>query len=104
MHKIRELSSKMRKKIHIFFLVVISLFFTGCSAYVDQRREAGRIASVGQSSANQIAICYNPLFSDENDLAELAKEKCATKNAVLKNYKLFNCTLFYPNTVFYTCK
>ena len=94
----------MRKKIHIFFLVVISLFFTACSAYVDQRREAGRIAFIGQSTDNQIAICYNPLFSDEKSLEKLAKEKCGKKAAILKDYKLFNCTLFYPNTVFYICK
>ena len=94
----------MRKKAYIFFLFVVCLFFTGCSAYVDQRREAGRLNPIGQSKASEIAICYNPLFSNENDLNQIAKEKCGEKKAVLNNYKLFNCTLFYPNTVFYTCK
>ena len=94
----------MRKKAHIFFLVVVCLFFTSCSAYIDQRREAGRLTAIGQSTSSEIAICYNPLFSNENELNQIAKEKCDKKNAVLKDYKLFNCTLFYPNTVFYTCK
>ena len=84
--------------------MLVCLFFTSCSAYVDARREAGRLSSVGQSTTSQIAICYNPIFSDESDLAKLAMEKCDTKKATLRNYKLFNCTLFYPNTVFYTCK
>ena len=99
-----ELSSKMHKKLDIFFTVFLCCALSGCVAYVDARREAGIIQSVGQSKAPNVAICYNPIFSEKEQLDELAKKTCAPQKAFYQNSKYFNCTLFYPNTAFYKCE
>ncbi len=90
----------MRKKIHIFLVSLI--FLTSCSAYIDTRREAGVVENVGQSTKEVVAVCYNPIFDEQNE--ELAKEACSPKKAVYKDTKYFNCSLFYPNTAFYECQ
>ena len=92
----------MRKKIHIFLLSMLLL--TSCTAYVDTRREAGAVKNIGQSTKQTVALCYNPMFEDENELQQLAEQACLPKKAVYKDKKYFNCTLFYPNTAFYECK
>lgn len=94
----------MHKKNNIFFLIFLSLCFTGCAPYVDARREAGIIQPVGQSQSPNIAICYNPVFNNDSKLAEIAEKTCAPKKAIYQSKKYFNCSLFYPNTVFYKCE
>ena len=99
-----ELSSKMRKNLHIFFVMFISIALNGCNAYVDTRREAGLVSSVGQSKSPNIAICYNPIFNEEQELKVLAEKTCEPQKASFQDKKYFNCTLFYPNTAFYRCE
>ena len=99
-----ELSSKMHKFFDIFLAVFLSVALSGCTAYVDSRREAGVIHPVGQSQAPNIAICYNPIFNEVDELEELANKTCAPQKAVYQNKKYFNCSLFYPNTTFYKCE
>ena len=90
----------MRKKIFLFLILLL----TSCTAYVDSRREAGSVASVGQSTDKVLALCYNPLFGNKDEQIRIANEACAPQKAVLKDTKYFNCALFYPNTAFYTCE
>ena len=99
-----ELSSKMHKKSDIFFVMFLCLVLNGCSAYVDARREAGVIHPVGQSRTPNIAICYNPVFNEMDQVDELAKKTCDPQKASYQNKKYFNCSLFYPNTAFYKCE
>ncbi len=94
----------MHKILYIFFVTVFCFITVGCSAYVDTRRQAGQIAPVGQSNAQRIAVCYNPIFNDESELLSTAKEACPSENIEYQDTKYFNCTLFYPNTAFYKCK
>ena len=70
------------------------------------RREAGQIQSVGQSTNDKPAICYNPIWHDENQAQSLANEACARTNrkAVYVDQKAFSCRLFTPTTVFYQCQ
>ena len=94
----------MHKKLYIFSCMVLSLVLNACTAFVDARREAGMITPIGQSSSQKIAICYNPLFHEDRELLELAKNTCDKKNVQYEDTKYFNCTLFYPNTAFYKCE
>lgn len=94
----------MHKKSDIFFLTIFCLGLSGCVAYVDSRREAGVIHPVGQSQSPNIAICYNPIFNEVDELEELANKTCAPQKAVYQKKKYFNCSLFYPNTTFYKCE
>lgn len=92
----------MRKKLYLF--VIFNLFLTACTAYIDSKREAGIAGNVGQSTEKMIAICYNPIFTNAQQHIQLAQNSCPNKQAVLKDTKYFNCTLFYPNTAFYECQ
>lgn len=96
----------MRKAIGVLTLF---LGIVGCaevSPFIDARREAGQVQTVGQSTPNRIAVCYNPLWHDENDIKQLAEKACSDnkKKAVYSDTKYFNCRLISPNTAFYNCQ
>ena len=95
----------MKKLVVLFLLVLIS----ACSQlepFVDSRREAGQEKPVGQSTSNIVAVCYNPIWSQQKDAEILAKEECAKSNrkAVYSDTKWFSGYLATPATAFYTCK
>jgi hypothetical protein len=94
-----ELSSKMHKIFYIFFAFILY----SCAPYVDAKREAGVTHFVGQSKGSDIAICYNPIFNDQSEIENLAKKTCNATRISFQNTKYFNCSLFYPNTIFYKC-
>ena len=89
--------------------ILLSLFVAACSQFEpfeDMRREAGQIPTVGQSSNDRPAICYNPLWHDGNDTQKLADDACARTNrkAVFQEDIAFSCRLVNPSTAFYTCE
>ena len=91
------------------FILFCFLFLMGCSQlkpFVDSRREAGQERPVGQSRPNNIAVCYNPIWSSQTDADELAEEECkkVKKKAVYTQTKWFSGYLATPATAFYTCK
>ena len=91
----------------IFALMVLVL--SGCAQlrpFEDMRREAGQEKTVGMSSSDAPAICYNPLWSDEKTVEELANQACqkTKRQAVLDYKKHFSCSLMLPSTVFYKCR
>ena len=88
--------------------LVALLFLSACAEFepfVDSRREAGQLLPVGRSTPDRVAICYNPLWSDEQKIEKLAIEACAqTKRKPQfddKNY--FGCSLASPSLAFYKC-
>ncbi len=82
--------------------LILVLFISACTPFVDARREAGKIMTVGQSSPQYLAICYSP-FVDFNRVQILADQVCS-KKAKFAEKKYFNCTLFNPNTAFFDCE
>lgn len=91
----------------IILLLITGL--VGCAEvmpFIDSRREAGQVQPIGQSTPEKIAVCYNPLWHDENDVKKLAEDACAVnkKTAVYADTKYFNCRLISPNTAFYQCQ
>lgn len=89
-----------------FYLFGIILAIAGCSPFIDTRREAGQIWPVGQSRPDRIAICYNGLFTDADELQAMADDACALlkRQAVRAPDAQFNCTFFWPSTAFFDCK
>lgn len=90
-------------------VILLASLITACSQFEpfeDMRREAGQIPTVGQSSNNRPAICYNPLWHNEEDVQELAEQACARtkRKAVFEEKHHFSCKLVNPTTAFYTCK
>lgn len=92
-----------------FLLGIVLIGLTACSEvgpFVDARREAGQVQTVGQSRPDKIAVCYNPIWHSEKSVEQLAAEACAVqkKEAAYAETMYFNCRLMTPNTAFYTCR
>ena len=90
----------------VYFL--IAFFLASCAQFepfVDARREAGQAAPVGQSTLDRVAICYNPLWSNEQEIEKLAAETCAQtkRKPVFDDKTYFNCAFVSPATAFYKC-
>ena len=96
----------MKKLVLIFMLSLVVCSCSQFEPFEDMRREAGQIPTVGRSSNNRPAICYNPLWHDEKQLQELANIACARtkRKAVFQAKESFSCRLFNPSTAIYTCK
>ena len=91
------------------FILGITLFVSACgqfTPFIDARREAGQVELIGQSTPDKVAVCYNPIWSDQKKVKELAKEECAKTNrkAVYDDTKWFSCRLVNPSTAFFNCK
>ncbi|MBQ3695686.1 MAG: hypothetical protein II938_01785 [Alphaproteobacteria bacterium] len=92
------------------FALILSVFLlAACSQFApfeDMRREAGQIPTVGQSSNNRPAICYNPLWHDQEQLQVLADQACARtgRKAIFQDSNAFACRLINPSVAIYTCE
>ena len=88
----------MIKKVAFFLL-----FLSGCTPFIDARREAGSLSPVGQSRPKMPAICYNGWINEPEELIPLAQESCPNEQVTFKKSVPFSCTLFYPSTAFFSC-
>ncbi len=90
------------------FLITALLLLCSCGSvkpFVDSRREAGQRDTVGQSTTDVIAVCYNKFISDKSQTYDLAEAECqkSRRHAVYERYSSFTCSLIAPNTAFYRC-
>lgn len=90
-------------------VLLFALGLVGCaevSPFIDTRREAGQVQPIGQSTPDRIAVCYNPLWHNNDDVKKLAEEACSKnkKTAIYDDTRYFNCCLVSPNTAFYQCQ
>lgn len=78
---------------------------TTVKPFVDSRREAGQRDTVGQSTADVVAVCYNKFISDRSQTYDLAEAECqkSRRHAVYERYSSFSCSLVAPYTAFYRC-
>ncbi len=91
------------------FFLFLAFQISACSQFEpfeDMRREAGQIPTVGQSSNDFPAICYNPIWHNEKQLQELAKIACKRTNRkpIFQRTKAFSCRLINPSVAIYKCK
>ena len=94
------------KKLLIFFAVI---FLGACSQFApfeDRHREAGQIQPAGRSSNDYPAICYNPIWHNEQELYPIAEQACARTNrhATRHDTNFFACRLVNPSVAIYKCK
>lgn len=83
-------------------LFIISSFFlvSACAQFepfVDARREAGQVATVGSSKPEAPVVCSG-VFTSQKERQALADEECKKigKKAVSESVSLFDCKLFLP--------
>ena len=96
-------------KLSLLLSVLISV--SACSqfsAFEDRRREPGTTyIYVGSSKPTSPAICYNPLWDNNEEIQALADEICQKTDAqthakfIKKDY--FSCRLFVPSKAYYKC-
>lgn len=97
-------------------LVMLIVFTTtaACSLldpFVDRRRNAGvqdkRYLYVGRSKPDAPAICYNPLWTDNEELQKMADAECQKQgtgsHAKKTGDSFFTCKLFLPSHANYQC-
>ena len=94
------------KKLWIILLVGLLGACSQFAPFEDRQREAGEIQPRGRSSDDFPAICYNPIWHDENQVKELAEQACTRTNrhATLDDTKAFACRLVNPSIAIYKCE
>lgn len=95
----------MKKKILIIFMCGLVSACSTMKPFVDARREAGTDITVGQSTPDYIAICYNRFNKNEEEMQKMADAECAKigSKAVLDASRSYTCTLVSPRTNYYRC-
>lgn len=73
--------------------------------FVDARREAGQVKTVGSSTKDNPVICYG-FFGTEEERFALAQAECEKTGriAVFKEKKIFDCKLLVPSKDIFECK
>jgi len=94
-----------------FFLLLLG----GCSIFqpfVDKRRNPGaenaKSLYIGPSKPRAPVICYNPLFSSDAEIQELADKECIEQEtgtyAEFDKKTYFDGRLLLPAQAYYKCK
>ena len=91
------------------FVILLGTFLLACeqtAPFVDMHRSAGEVKMRGQSTPDRPAICYNPLWSDQKLVEQLAEDECkkTDRHAVYSDTSWFSCCLIIPSTAFYKCE
>ena len=90
-----------------FFLGSLLFGVVGCvqTPFVDSRREAGYAGTVGESTPDRVAICYNSFSTNANEIIRMAQEECAKTNreAAYDGHKYWSCRVFLPHRVYFRC-
>lgn len=84
----------------LFFIVVSMLCVSACAQFdpfIDSRREAGQLATVGASRPEAPVVCSG-LFTEPSERLALADEECKKigKRALSQEISSFDCKLFLP--------
>ncbi len=90
-------------------LFVILSFFLVCACaqfepFVDARREAGQVSTVGSSKSEAPVVCSG-VFTSQEERQALADEECEKngKKAVSESVSSFDCKLFLPVKERFVC-
>ncbi len=73
--------------------------------FVDSRREAGSLKTVGESTPKKVAICYNSITTSPKKIKKLASDACKkTKKVAVFSYQdEFSCSILMPTRAYFNC-
>ena len=99
----------MKRSLFLCVVVGAGAFLSACGAfapYVDARREAGTLATVGKSTPEKVSICYNSSATSPEEVLKLATAECAKtgKKPKFLGQNYWDCSLFVPTRVEYKCE
>lgn len=90
-----------------FFMTCVLIGSCGVTKpYVDTRREAGKSKPFGESTPDNVVICYNSLSSTAEEIKNLARDECAKtgRKPVFTKQKSFSCTVLLPMRAYFKCE
>ncbi len=98
----------MQTKITASAFFVACVFIGSCGItepYVDTRREAGKSKPVGESTPDNVVICYNSMSSTAAEIKKLARDECnkTGRKPVFEKQKSFSCTVLLPMRAYFKC-
>ncbi len=92
----------------IFTLGIILLGAPACTQapFIDMRREAGQPGTVGESTPDRVAICYNSFSTNETEIIDMARAECdkTGREPRYDGHKYWSCRVFLPHRVYYRCQ
>lgn len=99
--------SRLKLSLLLFLCVVVS----ACSQFApfeDRQREPGTVYIFkGDSKPGKPAICYNPMFYNQDEIRARADKLCqenkAGTHAEFVDVDYFSCRLFVPSKAHYKC-
>ena len=99
----------MKRSLFWCFVFGAGVFLSACGAfspYVDARREAGTLATVGKSTPEKVSICYNSSATSPEEVLKLAADECAKtgKKPKFLGQNYWDCSLLVPTRVEYKCE
>ena len=101
----RARQKSIRPSILAFFLV-FSLI-SGCTSepFIDGRREAGSTRTLGPSTPNRVAICYNSRTTTPEAVKQLAESECAKTDRLplYDGENIMDCSVINPTRVYFRC-
>jgi hypothetical protein len=87
--------------------LVLAVGLAACSgpAYVDMRREAGQVPTVGAASLSKPVICYSVRQASPQEVLAMAQEVCARTDRVplYQSSDWLTCTLRQPRRAVFQC-
>lgn len=89
-----------------FVTIILLAAVAACAPFVDARREGGSPATVGQSTPDRVAVCYNGFATNENEIIRMAREECAKTNRepAYDGHSYWSCRVFLPHRVYFRCQ
>lgn len=89
-------------------LTAVCLLLAACTTqapFVDARREAGKNYTVGESTPDVVAVCFNKYSTHSSEIIRMAQEECRKTNreAKYKGMKRWSCRVLLPHRVYFAC-
>lgn len=92
----------------VIALAALTVGLAACAPepFIDMRREAGQLYTVGSSSFEAPAICYNTAGTTREQVQALADAVCAETGrvAVYERTDLLHCTVLQPHRALFRCE
>jgi len=87
------------------FLALAGLSGCAIDPFIDGRREAGSSRSVGRSTANTVAICYNSRSTTPAAVMQMAESECAKTDRVPRfdREDVLSCSISNPTRAYFKC-
>lgn len=100
-------SALRRRAATVAFIAAAAGALAACAPepFIDMRREAGTLTTIGSSSLHRPAICYNTMNATREEVQALADAVCAETGrvAVYQSTDMLMCTVLQPHRSLFSC-